>query len=122
MASTRLTNNHRDVLKALVTRIVDCPIEIKAEAAAYAKAAPMVRKIVEMKYPAAEMKVLDKYRCALLDECVRIQHPDGSVQQFTFRKGDAPNVPTTIAVASGCTSPMSASRRRSRPGSMLPRL
>jgi hypothetical protein len=93
MASTRLTNNHRDVLKALVTRIVDCPIEIKAEAAAYAKAAPMVRKIVEMKYPAAEMKVLDKYRCALLDECVRIQHPDGSVQQFTFRKGDAPNVP-----------------------------
>lgn len=92
MSSTRLTNNHRTVLVALVSRIVDCPAEIKAEAAAYAKALPMVRKIVEATYPPADMAVLSKYKLAIPDECVRVRHADMSVQQFNFRKDDAPQV------------------------------
>lgn len=108
MASTRLTNNHREVLTRLVSQIVDCPAEIKAEEAAYAKAAPVVRKIVEAKYPAADMAVLAKYKCAQSDACIRISHPDNSVQQFTFRKGEEVNVPD----ASGCYSRMYQSDER----------
>ncbi len=94
MASTRLTQNHRSLLYALVNQIVDCPAEIKAEQRAYERAMPAARKIVETAYPAKDMEVFAKYERATRDECIQVQLADGDVMQFKFRKGDEPLRPS----------------------------
>lgn len=93
MPSTRLTQNHRSLLFALVSSIVDCPAEIKAEQRAYDRALPAARKIVEMAYPPKDMDVFRKYDRAARDECVNFQLHDGDMKQFTFHKDDAPSRP-----------------------------
>lgn len=92
MVATRLLESHKDALKELARRVVDVPAEAKAEDLAYRKAAPLARKIVEATFPVSDMLVLAKYELSRPDDCIRIQHNDGSVDQFVFHKDDAPRV------------------------------
>jgi hypothetical protein len=88
MATTKLLQSHRDFLHSLAKEQVKCPAEEMADKAAYAKAAPMVRKIVETKYPPKDMKLLRKYQVASGDKCVRLQLTAGGVEEFCFRDTD----------------------------------
>lgn len=83
-SQTRLTANHRTVRSALVTRIVDCPVEIKAEASAYAKALPLARKVVEATFKPADMEVFAKYDLSRTDKCINVQLEDQGVVRFAF--------------------------------------
>jgi hypothetical protein len=94
MASTKLLQSHRDFLNGLARESVKCPAEEMADKVAYAKAAPLVRKIVEAKYPPKDMKLLAKYEVAEQDHCIRLQLTSGGITQFTFRGDDAPMRPT----------------------------
>lgn len=85
MAAVRLLQSHRDFLHAMAGEQVKCPAEEAADAKAYAKAMPIVRKIVEKKYPPADMKLLAKYEAAVPDRCIRLQLAAGGVEQFCFR-------------------------------------
>jgi len=87
--STRLTVRHRDTLTALARRIVDVPAEAKIEEAAYQKAAPLVRALVEAEYPPAEMKILAKYEVSRRDKCINVQSEGGDVERFKFRMSTA---------------------------------
>lgn len=94
MASTRLLEWHRRDLRALANRVIDCPAEMKAEEAAYQRAAPMVRKIVRTKFPPVDMAILAKYEVTRTDPCINLQFTAGGVDQFLFRKDDdVPSVP-----------------------------
>lgn len=89
MPSTRMNDSHRQFLHTLATELVKCPAEQKAMDEAYKIAAPLVRKIVEAKYPAKDMKVLKTYKVARADVCIRLQLTAGGVEQFTFAAKDA---------------------------------
>ena len=89
--TTRLNQAHRSTLKELACRVVDVPAEAKAEDAAYQKAAPLVRALVEAEFPPAEMKVLAKYECTRRDRCINVQAETGGVEQFRFRVKDPAN-------------------------------
>lgn len=87
-AQTRLTTNHRAILRELADKIVDCPAETRLEESAYQRAAPLVRKLVEAEFPPAEMVILDKYEVARRDRCINVQIAEGgagSVERFKFR-------------------------------------
>lgn len=90
--ATRLNQEHREALYDLARRVVDCPDEAKAEDAAYKKAAPLVRKCVEVKYPAADMAVLSKYDLVRRDHCIQLQLTAGGVEEFEFRHDEPPPV------------------------------
>lgn len=94
MASTRLTQNHRSLLYALVNQIVDCPPEIQAEERAYQRAMPIARKIVEATYAPKDMEVFAKYDRATRDDCIQLALPDGDMMQFKFRTDDSPARPS----------------------------
>lgn len=87
--ATRLNKGHRETLSDLANRVVDVPAETKAEEAAYQKAAPLVRALVEAEFPPTEMKLLQKYECARRDRCINIQGETGGVERFNFRRSDA---------------------------------
>lgn len=86
--STRLNQHHRSTLSALAKRIVDVPVEAKIEEAAYQKAAPLVRALVEAEYPPAEMKILAKYEVARRDKCINVQGDSGGTERFRFRMAE----------------------------------
>lgn len=88
MATTKLLQSHREFLHQLAKEQVKCPAEEMADKAAYAKAAPLIRKIVEAKYPPKDMKLLKKYDVATGDKCIRLQLTAGGVEQFCFRDND----------------------------------
>lgn len=90
MAKTRLTNNHRDILGHLARELVSCPVEKQADIDAYAAAAPLVRKMVEDVQPPKDMKVLQKYGCANIDDCIRLSLSAGGYTHFYFEKGKGP--------------------------------
>jgi hypothetical protein len=100
MAQTRLLESHRDALRDLARRVVDCPAETKGEEVAYQRAAAVCRKIIEKQFPAADMAVFAKYEMTRPDACVRFQLTAGGVEQFCFRKGEEVTVPR----AGGCSS------------------
>ena len=52
--------------------------------AAYKKADPLVRGMVEKKYPPGDMKICEKYGLTQYDSCIRLKYPNGVVQQFQF--------------------------------------
>lgn len=83
--TTRLNAAHRSTLKALVHRVVDVPIEAKAEEAAYQKAESLVRALVEAEFPPADMKILAKYESARRDRCINVRLDAGGDENFTFR-------------------------------------
>lgn len=89
MAKLRLTQNMRDALNARASGWVACPAEQKVHNAAYKKAAPLVRRAVEKKYPPADMAICKKYDAAKADTCIRLQCSDGVVREFKFDSEDA---------------------------------
>jgi hypothetical protein len=92
--SIRMNDAHRSFLFSLAGQNVKCPAEEKAEAAAYDKASPLVRKIVEEKFPPKDMRLLVKYDCAAPDSCIKLQLTAGGITQFNFRDvKDAPLLP-----------------------------
>ncbi len=92
----------RDKLIAHAENNVAPAKEAKALAAAYKKAEPLVRKIVEAKYKPADMAVCAKYELTKPDTCIRVQFPSGGVEQFDF--ADAASAP--IIVKGNCYSSM----------------
>lgn len=102
MAKRRLLQWMRDKLIAHAEKNVSPAKEAKALAAAYKKAEPLVRKLVEAKYKPADMVVCEKYGLTKPDACIRIQFPSGVVQQFDFaEKESAP-----VVTGSSCYSRM----------------
>ena len=102
MAKRKLLMWMREKLIAHATNSVSPAKEAKALAAAYKKAEPLVRKIVEAKYKPADMAVCAKYGLTKPDACIRVQYPSGAVQQFDFAGTD--NAP--VVVGSNCYSRM----------------
>lgn len=93
MAKRQLRQWMRDKLIAYATDHVKPVAEAKALAVAYKKAEPLVRKIVEAKYKPADMAVCAKYKLTQRDMCIKVQFPNGSVEEFRFNdKETAPLV------------------------------
>lgn len=88
MATLKLNQTHREWLTNLARSTVTCPAEKEAVDAAYAAAAPLVRRLVEAKYPPKDMKLLAKYEAAHADRCVRLNLTAGGVTEFNFRRDD----------------------------------
>jgi hypothetical protein len=93
MAKRKMLVWMREKLEAHAGRVVEPAKEKKALDAAYVKAQVLVRKAVEAKYPPSEMRVLKKHQCSEVDTEVRVQFPNGVVQQFVFSNEDAPLIP-----------------------------
>lgn len=93
MAKRRLLQWMREKLENHAHNVVLPAKEKAALDSAYAKAMPLVRKLVETRYPKADMKVLAKYGHGAADREVKVQHPNGVIDQFVFDKDDAPYVP-----------------------------
>ena len=89
---TRLTAVMRQRLTSLAQRIVS-PAEAKKRMDdATAKAAPLVLAAVHTKYPPKDMKVLAKYGKASVDNCIKLQLPNGVVDIFNFPNDTGPLV------------------------------
>lgn len=87
-AAIRLNESHRNFLFDLAKTVARCPKEEDADAAAYKKAAPMVRALVEARYPVKDMKVLKKYGCAELRGKPKVTLTAGGIVEFAFREPD----------------------------------
>lgn len=93
MAKRPLRQWMREKLIAHATKNVSPVKEAKALASAYKKAEPLVRKIVEAKFKPDDMLICSKYGLTQRDTCIRVQFPNGAVQQFDFTdKNTAPIV------------------------------
>lgn len=102
MAKRRLLQWMRDKLIAHAEKSVSPAKETKVLAAAYKKAEPLVRKLVEAKYKPADMAICAKYDVTKPDACIRVQFPNGGVEQFDF--SDMETAP--IVVKGNCYSRM----------------
>lgn len=102
MAKRRLTQAMRDRLVLYAQKNVAPAQETKALAAAYKKAEPLVRKIVEAKYKPADMVVCAKYELTRPDACVRFQLPNSVVTEFSFES----EAVAPIVVGNNCYSRM----------------
>lgn len=92
MAKRKLNNWMRQTLKRAAEKMV-VPVEQKTVLdAAYKKAAPLVRKAVQKKYPPKDMKICLKYQAASIDDCIKVQYPNGGVQEFKFEHDTGPIV------------------------------
>lgn len=91
-AKVRLNAWTRDNLKAVAKKAVSPATERAALAVAYKSAAPLVRKMVEAKFPAKDMRVCAKYDVAEVDDCINMQFPNGVVDTFYFDEGTGPLV------------------------------
>lgn len=94
MAKRPLRAWMRDKLSNHAKEAVQPAAEKKAMDTAYKRAAPLVASILEKKWPARDMKVLEKYRLISRNDDFKIQSPDGVVALFTFGKDDIPLTPT----------------------------
>lgn len=101
MAKRRMLQWMRDKLISHVSNHVSPVAEAKVLAAAYKKAEPLVRKIVETKFKPADMAVCEKYGLTQRDRCVRVQYPSGVVQEFQFENDEAAPI---IASKGNCYS------------------
>lgn len=95
MAKRRLLQWMRDKLISHATNSVAPAKEAKALTAAYRKAEPLVRKLVEAKYKPADMVICEKYGLTKHDTCIKIQFPSGAVQQFDFAEAETAPVVTS---------------------------
>lgn len=84
MTKRRMLQWMRDKLISHASDHVSPVAEAKVLAAAYKKAEPLVRKIVEAKFKPADMVVCEKYGLTQHDSCIRVQYPSGVVQEFRF--------------------------------------
>lgn len=92
MAKTRLTEGARSGLRGLAAKLIQPVAETAALEAAYKKAAPLVRAIVEAVYPPKDMRVCAKYKAASPDCCIKLRLTAGGIEQFDFAEGQAPLV------------------------------
>jgi hypothetical protein len=102
MAKRRMLQWMRERLNSYAKENVAPIVESKALTAAYRKAEPLVRKVVEAKYKPADMEVCNKYGVAYRDACIRMQLSDGAVKQFTFAEEEA----APFVVRGNCNSRM----------------
>lgn len=93
MAKTRLNEDSRMALRQLMNEIVVCPKEQAAVDKAYAAAEPLVRRLVEKKYPPKDMEVLKRHDVGGIDDCIKLKlSTDYNIEQFLFAKGTGPYV------------------------------
>lgn len=90
MAKRKLLQWMRDLLTKHAEDVVIPAAEKKAVDAAYKKAAPLARALVEKRFPPDDMKVLKKYSAACEFEDATFTFPNGVVAQFKFNKDDRP--------------------------------
>lgn len=84
MANVRLNNEHRHYLKGVMKTTVDVPAEKKARDDALDKLKPLVRKMIEDRFPQKDMAVLKKYSVSGWAWYARMQLAAGGVVQFQF--------------------------------------
>lgn len=70
-----------------------CPAEGRADKAAYAVAAKLLKADLAKQFPAKDMRVLSKYGAAENAASVRVQLTAGGVTSFEFRDKDGPLCP-----------------------------
>lgn len=99
MAKRKLTAWMRDKLLEHTGGVVIPTKEAATLEAAYKKAEPLVRDMVEKRFPPKDMEVCNKYSAARNDDCITIQFPDNSFHQFSFTKGTGP-----LVVSRSCSS------------------
>ncbi len=103
MSSIKINQDDRVFLRDFARSSIQCPAEEKADKEAYAKAAPLVRRLVEDRYSPKDMKLLAKYEQARNDNCIRLNLTAGGVVEFQFRDPDkGPLVPGPRGY--GCTN------------------
>ncbi len=88
--TTRLNEALRDRLHKLVQQTVTVPDTRLTYA--YNNAEPLVRAIVETKYPTKDMKVCARCDAAQIQDTIRLQLADGGMEEFKFPKGTGPYV------------------------------
>ena len=91
MAKRKLNSLMRSKLNEYALEAVIPANEAKAIQEAYDKAAPMVRTIVEKKFPPDDIKICAKYGVVDEDDCIQLQMPNGVHEQFEFEK-DFPKI------------------------------
>lgn len=87
MAKTRLNQWDRKRLLKLAVERCNPKAERKRLDKTLEKAAALVRKVIETKYPAADMAVLAKYQYGREDTCFKLRLADGSIDEFRFPDG-----------------------------------
>ena len=102
MAKRPLRQWMREKLISFAKESVAPVAEQKALNAAYKKAEPLVRKLVEAKYKPADMAVCAKYSLTRPDACIRVQFANGGVEQFNFATEEV----APIVVKGDCYSRM----------------
>lgn len=95
MAKRKLLQWMREKLIAHATTSVAPAKEAKVLAAAYRKAEPLVRKLVEAKFKPADMEICKKYELTRPDPCIRVQFPSGVVQEFRFTEAETAPIVTS---------------------------
>lgn len=115
MSKTRnkaLNQTDRDRLLTFANSNIACPAEQAVFDAAYLKARAIVLVVVRDKYPPKDMKVLDKYKVARHDTCIRYGARYDSDSAFHFKDDDkdVPLVPG-ISDCSGRTYEWTAEHR-----------
>jgi NADPH:quinone reductase-like Zn-dependent oxidoreductase len=93
MAKTRLLVSAKDSLRQFARQNVAASKEQKALDATYKKAAKLLMPIIEKQFPKADMELLDRYKVARRDTCIRCVNENGRVVQFNFTSDDAPLLP-----------------------------
>ena len=93
MAKTRLLVSAKDSLRRFARQNVTASKEQKALDTAYNKAAKLLMPIIEKQFPTADMELLNKYKVARRDTCIRCVNENGRVVQFDFTNDDAPLLP-----------------------------
>lgn len=90
----RLNTDHREFLFNLAKGTIKCPTQDAADVAAYKRAYPLIRALVEERFPARDMRVLAKYGTAERRGKPKLQLEAGGVVQFSFREDEhAPFAP-----------------------------
>lgn len=105
MAKLRLSRHHRNALRDLAKRLISCPFEQATVNGSYVNAARLVRKMVEAILPPADMKVLQKYEQAGVDDCIRMTLSAGGFTAFRFSEGTGPlNIGCRVFLADEATT------------------
>lgn len=103
MAKKILNKAHREALLNLANKLVHETQDKAALDAAYDACADMVSKLVQAKFPPADMEVLKRYEQAYPDACVYISAGWGGYERFNFRDGDE-RIPMRPGDRYGCNS------------------
>lgn len=95
MPKLRLNNEHRQKLRRLAKRLVTAPQErVEAVNRAHQEAAALVREYLVAKFPQDDMELLEKYKVAAKDYCIKFVWGE-KWRMFNFNKeyDDVPLIP-----------------------------